>query len=306
MNGFYFGFVILAGIVLLVAICIVIYDKYQLNRTMKHLNDMIESAICGNFTETTYDESQMSALEVKLHHYLWESETSSKNLAIEKEKINSLISDISHQTKTPISNVLLYTQLLLENELSNEAKQCASQIMAQTEKLHFLIGALIKTSRLENGIITVLPQIHNISDLLFSIQKQVASQVDMKHIDFKINPTSEIAYFDRKWTVEAISNIVDNAIKYTPEYGRITIQTTAYELFCRIDIADNGIGIEESEFNKIFVRFYRSLAVSEQEGVGIGLYLAKTIISAEGGYIKVASKPGEGSVFSVFLPKQYN
>lgn len=306
MDGFRIGFVILTAIVLLASICVVLYDKYQLNRTMKHLNDMIESAICGNFTETTYDESKMSALEVKLHHYLWESETSSKNLAIEKEKIKSLISDISHQTKTPIANVLLYTQLLLENKLSDEAEQCASQIMAQTEKLHFLIGALIKTSRLENGIITVLPQINNISDLLFSIQKQVASQVDMKHIDFRINPTSEKAYFDLKWTIEAISNIVDNAIKYTPEYGRITIQTTAYEMFCRIDIADNGIGIEESEFNKIFIRFYRSLAVSEQEGVGIGLYLAKAIISAEGGYIKVASKPGEGSIFSVFLPKQYN
>lgn len=272
---------------------------------MKHLDSMIETAINGNFTETIFNESKMSALEVKLHQYLCMSETSLKNLEKEKGKINSLISDISHQTKTPIANILLYSQLLLENNLSNEAEKCASQVLTQTEKLNFLIGALIDTSRLENGIITVLPQINNINDLLNSIQKQVISQVNNKHIDFIIDQTQEKALFDMKWTIEAISNIVDNAIKYTPEYGRITIQTTAYELFFRIDIADNGIGIDESEFNKIFMRFYRSQAVSEQAGIGIGLYLSNTIISAEGGYIKVASKLGKGSVFSVFLPK-YN
>lgn len=297
--------IILVVIVLLFSICVVLYNRYQLNKIMKHLDSMIETAINGNFTETIFNESKMSALEVKLHQYLCMSETSLKNLEKEKGKINSLISDISHQTKTPIANILLYSQLLLENNLSNEAEKCASQVLTQTEKLNFLIGALIDTSRLENGIITVLPQINNINDLLNSIQKQVISQVNNKHIDFIIDQTQEKALFDMKWTIEAISNIVDNAIKYTPEYGRITIQTTAYELFFRIDIADNGIGIDESEFNKIFMRFYRSQAVSEQAGIGIGLYLSNTIISAEGGYIKVASKLGKGSVFSVFLPK-YN
>ena len=145
----------------------------------------------------------------------------------------------------------------------------------------------------------------SINDLLFSVQNQVSSKADNKHIDFIIEQTQEKALFDMKWTIEAIVNIVDNGIKYTQEYGRIAIKTTAYELFCRMDIADNGIGIDESEFSRIFMRFYRSQAVSEQEGVGIGLYLSKAIISAEGGYIKVASKLGEGSVFSVFLPK-YN
>ncbi len=295
--------IILAVIVLLISICIVLFNRNKLNKIMKHLNSMIDSAIRGSFTETTYNESKMSALEVKLHQYLWESETSSKNLAKEKEKIKSLISDISHQTKTPIANILLYSQLLLEQKLTNEEEQYASQIMTQTEKLNFLIDALIKTSRLENGIISVVPQINNINDLLFSVQKQVSSKADNKHIDFIIEQTQEKALFDMKWTIEAIANIVDNAIKYTPEYGRIAIKTTAYELFCRMDIADNGIGIDESEFSRIFMRFYRSQIVSEQEGVGIGLYLSKAIISAEGGYIKVASKLGEGSVFSVFLPK---
>jgi signal transduction histidine kinase len=292
-------------ITLLISVGVVLYGKYQLNKIMKHLKDMLDSAISGDFTETIYDESKMSALEVKMHQYLWESETSSKNLEIEKEKINSLISDISHQTKTPIANVLLYSQLLLEKNISKEAVQCADQIMTQTEKLNFLIDSLIKTSRLENGIITVSPQINSVSDLINAIHKQVTAKVDNKHIIFTIEQTQEEAFFDMKWTIEAIVNIVDNAVKYTPEHGRITIKTIPYELFCRIDIGDNGIGIDNFEFNKIFMRFYRSQAVAEQEGVGIGLYLAQTILSEERGYIKVASKPGEGSVFSVFLPK-YN
>ena len=100
-----------------------------------------------------------------------------------------------------------------------------------------------------------------------------------------------------------MANIVDNAIKYT-EHGTITISAVSYEMFARIDISDTGSGIPETEQAKIFARFYRSKAVQEQEGVGIGLYLARQILSGEGGYIKVTSALGKGSTFSVFLPRE--
>lgn len=109
-----------------------------------------------------------------------------------------------------------------------------------------------------------------------------------------------------KWTLEAVSNIVDNAIKYTPSGGSVTICSQEYEMFVCIRIADTGIGMSEEETAKIFTRFYRSSEVSDERGVGIGLYLAREIIAKEGGYIKVSSKKGEGSVFSVFLPKNKN
>lgn len=105
-----------------------------------------------------------------------------------------------------------------------------------------------------------------------------------------------------RWFRRCSPNIVDNAIKYT-EHGTITISAVSYEMFARIDISDTGSGIPESEQAKIFARFYRSNSVQKQEGVGIGLYLARQIISGEGGYIKVASVPGKGSTFSIFLPK---
>ena len=107
---------------------------------------------------------------------------------------------------------------------------------------------------------------------------------------------------DGKWTAEALGNLLDNAIKYTRE-GGITVKTTPYELFLRLDITDTGMGIPEEEQAKIFTRFYRSEAVKEQEGVGIGLYLTREIVSRQGGYLKVSSETGKGSTFSVFLPR---
>ena len=118
----------------------------------------------------------------------------------------------------------------------------------------------------------------------------------------QLQDTDAFAVFDFKWTAEALANIVDNAIKYT-ERGTIRISAVSYEMFARIDISDTGSGIPETKQAKIFARFYRSKSVREQEGVGIGLYLSRQIISGEGGYIKVASVPGKGSAFSIFLPK---
>lgn len=111
------------------------------------------------------------------------------------------------------------------------------------------------------------------------------------------------AHFDEKWTTEALLNIVDNAVKYT-EKGSVTLRIKEYEMFVCIEVADTGIGIPEEEQAKIFGRFYRSNEVRNKEGVGIGLYLARQIISGEGGYIKVSSKPGEGTVFGVYLAKK--
>lgn len=115
--------------------------------------------------------------------------------------------------------------------------------------------------------------------------------------------TDGAEYVDENAT-EAVYNIIDNAVKYSPAKSTIKIKAFPYEMFCRIDIADEGIGITEDEQNKIFLRFYRSAAVSGQEGVGIGLFLAREIISSGGGYIRVSSKPGQGSIFSVFLPTE--
>lgn len=284
------------------AMIIVILNQKHTRKIIKKIENMLDSGMDGTFTESSFNESELSALETKFAHYLSASEVSSHNLSIEKDNIKSLISDISHQTKTPIANLLLYSELLMEEELSESAKADVQALYHQAKKLRFLIDSLMKLSRLENGIITLSVQHSALQPMLESIAEQYSSLAESKGLSLNLNNTDVSACFDTKWTTEALTNIVDNAIKYT-ERGTVNISVTNYEMFARIDISDNGIGIPESEQAKIFSRFYRSENVQDQEGSGIGLYLSRQIISGEGGYIKVTSTPAKGSTFSVFLPK---
>lgn len=287
---------------ILSAAVIVLRDRIKTRNIMGSIGKMLDAATDGSFSEDSFDESELSALETRFAHYISASETSSRNLAQEKDRINSLISDISHQTKTPIANLLLYSELLMEEDLSASARASADALYGQSKKLQFLIDALVKLSRLENGIISLSPRNAPLQPLLESIYEQYAAKASEKGLSLHLHDTDVSAVYDPKWTAEALSNIADNAVKYT-ERGVITISAASYEMFARIDISDTGAGIPESEQSKIFARFYRSNNARDEEGVGIGLYLARKIVSGEGGYIKVSSAPGSGSVFSVFLPK---
>lgn len=277
---------------------------FKVNKVMDRLNKMIDNAIDGKPIESSFDETKMSSLETKLAHFLTMNSTTKDQITEEKAKINELISDISHQTKTPLANILLYTQLLAESDLSEQERKYVDLLMEQSEKLNFLISSLVKTSRLETGVISVSPKLSSIDKLLDNAIKQAKTKAEAKNIELTVEKKEIYAMFDLKWTAEALYNIIDNAIKYTPCGGSISISTTAYQLFCRIDITDTGIGMTEDETAKVFSRFYRGHLVSDEEGVGIGLYLAREIVASQGGYIKVQSKPQKGSTFSMFLPME--
>lgn len=292
---------IFCSICLLIAIVVVLWNRYKTRKTMNTLDKMLTAAMDGTFSESTFNESLLSALETRLANYLSASVVSAQNLEKEKDRIKSLIADISHQTKTPIANLLLYTELLKEENLSSEARMQVEMIYTQSEKLRFLIDSLVKLSRLENGIISLNPVKSPIAPMLEQIKRQFTSKAQNKGLSLQFHPTNATACFDIKWTSEALGNLVDNAIKYT-EQGSIDISVISYEMFVRIDVADTGIGISEEEQAKIFSRFYRSDKNAEEEGVGIGLHLAREILRSEGGYIKVTSQEGKGSVFSMFLP----
>lgn len=300
---FYIGIVL--AIIGIIALIISIIQYKIAEKTLININSMLDKAISGNFKVSLYDESMLSKTESKMADFLSLSSLSMQNIKLDQERLNSLISDISHQTKTPIANILLYSELLGEQALKEESQNLVKSITAQSEKLDFLIKSLIKTSRLENGIITVNPKTQNIIAMLSEAIETIKIKAKNKNISIAYDYIQHeiTADFDWKWTVEAVYNILDNAVKYTDADGEICINVIEYEIFVRIDIADNGIGICEDELQKIFLRFYRSADSSEHYGVGIGLYLSRKIINAEGGYIKVKSNKGSGSVFSVFLKK---
>lgn len=300
-------FFFLVGILsLLGAVVLTIVTLYRRKAALQRMRQMLDAAIDGSFTESTFDESLYSVVENTLSEYLNASETSGRRMAKEKDRIKALIADISHQTKTPVSNILIYTELLKEQGLSEEALQIMALLESQVHKLNFLIISLVKLSRLETGTIVLYPREDSIAGLTEEVCKQFYQKAQDKGLYLRMEGTDiqeVMAVFDAKWTGEALGNVIDNAIKYT-RTGGVTVTVKSYELFVGIEVADTGIGISEEEQAKIFGRFYRSMEVNGEEGVGIGLYLTRQILQMEGGYIKVESEAGKGAKFTLYLQRK--
>ncbi len=225
-------------------------------------------------------------------------------LAQEKEQIKTLISDISHQIKTPIAAANTFAELLSDGELSAEERtEYITTLQMSLGKLTFLTNSLIKMSRLESGIISLKPEKNSLNEIVLQAVKTVYAKAKEKGIliTFECDQAFE-AVLDFNWTAEAISNVIDNAVKYTPQGGFVRLQITEYPSFLRLDISDSGVGIPEEEQAKIFGRFYRGKQSVGTDGVGIGLYLTREIINKQNGYMKVSSDEN-GSTFSMFLPK---
>lgn len=296
---------LLALLAAVIAVC-----RLREKKLLRRLQEMLEDAVAGTFSEGKLMDTGISELESAMWRFLNDSQLSSVQLAEQKQRIQSLISDISHQTVTPIANIKIYAELLGEQQEkwkagdSSVKEDIAEEIEAvidQVDKLDFLIGSLVKLSRLENGILELEPKRCCIREVLSAINRQFQPKAQQKGITLVIDDSGKEAEFDLKWTIEAVGNIVDNAIKYTPKGGTVSLHVVLYSMFLRLDVADTGIGIAEQEQASVFTRFYRSRKAVEQPGVGIGLYFAREVLRREGGYIKVSSEPDKGSVFSVFL-----
>ena len=289
----------------LAALCFALRQRMRTKRTLRRLDEMLVQAINGTFAAEQFDESQLSAIEAHFAQYLSASAISAQRVQREKEAVQALIGDISHQVRTPLANIRLYTQLLVEQPLNEQGRTCVGALDVQTEKLQALLEALVKTSRLETGVLALHPMPIPISPIISRAVEQYRPKAEARQITLTAEPTDGLtAVFDAKWTEEALCNLLDNAVKYTPSGGSVTLRATVYELFVRIDVSDTGCGISEEEQAKIFGRFYRSAAAAQTQGVGIGLYLTRQILSREGGYIKVSSREGQGSTFSLFLPRE--
>ena len=222
----------------------------------------------------------------------------------ERQELQSLVSDISHQVKTPVSNLKMVTDTLLTRSVSEaERIDFIRGIRVQTDKLDFLFQALVKTSRLETGIIRLEKKAGRIYDTVAQAMSGIVYAAEKKQIGVSVDcPENLMVAHDSKWTSEALFNLLDNAVKYTPIGGKIDVTVEQWEMYLEIKVTDTGKGISESNQAAIFRRFYREEEVHEQPGVGIGLYLAREIITQQGGYIKVVSELGEGSSFSIMLP----
>ena len=224
----------------------------------------------------------------------------------EKRELQEMISELTHQIKTPASNIQMYCEMFSDPDISSEeAKQFVMVIKQQLGKLEFLLDVLVKSSRLENDMINLQMENSRLIETLAVAVNSVMQKAELKGIDISVSCRPAIqVYHDMKWTAEAIENILDNAIKYTPENGKVLISVEVGEMYTVIKIKDTGKGIEAAHINDIFKRFYREKSSSKDEGLGLGLYLARNIINLQGGYVSVHSSLGKGSNFFVCLPNR--
>jgi Signal transduction histidine kinase len=293
-------------VLLVVTGCLIIAagSIIYLNYTFHKISSILDGYLTGKFKpESDVKETRESKLIVQLRSILDQSENERDKAKQEKEEVSQLISDLSHQLKTPLSNLSMYLELLQNKELREEERnEFLNKMGEQQKKLEWLIKILIRISRLEVGIIDFEAKPEYIRETLADSVSMVFAASTNKQIEIVLEEFEDIKLIhSRKWTKEAIANILENGIKYSPSGSCIRVKVVPMELYTKIIISDEGIGIPQEEYTQIFQRFYRGKQVKEQEGTGLGLYLARLILSKEGGYITVASRVGEGTYFSVFL-----
>lgn len=269
--------------------------------------DCIDGIILGRGVPQSASEETISArVQHHLHRLCSVMEENRQRAEQDRRELQSLLSDISHQTKTPIANLKMLNDTMRSRPMEAQQRQTFLDASAkQLDKLDFLIAALVKSSQLETGMITLEKREAPIADTIALALSGVLGQMEQKQICLTVDcPEDLTVKHDVRWTAEAVSNLLDNAVKYTPQGGSIQVTVEAWEMYVKVQVKDTGRGIPEGEQAAIFQRFYREAAVHDVEGVGIGLYLTREIVTQQGGYVTVSSQPGQGAAFSAFLPRR--
>lgn len=292
-------------LLLLVVICAAagctIYKKRKIYRDIDRLLDCVLNQEEISYSEV--EEGEFSALVSKIKRIQQMLGRQVERAEEEKEQVKSLVSNMSHQLKTPLANLSIYTDILDDPELSDEKRrEMSGRMKRQIEKLDWIIGSLMKMVKLEQDVIEFETQELPVRQTILEAIDAVYDEASKKGIQIISEPYEDRKlYHNRKWTAEGFVNILENAVKYTEPGGMIQIQVCSYEIYTEIRFSDNGRGIHADEIPHIFGRFYRGKDTGNVEGSGIGLYLSGLIFEKEKGYMTVRSEYGRGSCFSVFL-----
>lgn len=297
--------IIITIIALVVCSLFIFFSRMYIAKMFDSISEVLEQILSKNdnikISETK--DTRESKLAYQAKNIIEMIKNDVNKTQEEKELIKELIGDISHQIKTPLTNISMYTDILLDENINeDEKREFLLRTKEQSEKINWLMKSLLKMSKLETGAINFTPDYDYIKETIARAVSSVYSQASDKNIKIQVEEFKDIKLFhNKKWTCEVITNILENAIKYSQELSNINIKLTPLEIYTKIEITDEGIGIDKKDYNNIFKRFYRSENVSHYKGMGIGLYLSQVILSKEGGYITVKSKLEKGSTFSVFL-----
>ncbi|MGN0401541.1 MAG: sensor histidine kinase [Acetatifactor sp.] len=229
-----------------------------------------------------------------------------EQLAQEENSTKALITDISHQLKTPLASIKMSHELSLSSDLSEEERQSFMETEArEILKMEALLDELVKLSRLENSMIQIKYEKCSIKKTISEAVSQIYIKASAKDITICADMENDVeTLHDHKWTVEALVNILENAVKYSAQGAKVNISVSCLINHVLIQVEDEGIGIPEGEVHEIFKRFYRGSNAKDivKEGAGVGLYLARSIIEQQGGSIVAKRKNGSGTIFQIMLP----
>ncbi len=278
--------------------------RYHVEAMLDRIRQRLLQAAKGDYTAVSYDESMEMAIGEAVNDLLDCLRHQKQKQQHETRVMQEFLANVSHQIKTPLSNIMVYSELVSGSpDISREDREYLELICRQSGKLDFLVSMLIKASQMELEMIQVHPVKSALDELILRCREEKIQEAKQKEIEMQIKPSGIVCPFDPRWMQEAVGNLIDNAVKYSPCGGQIEIFVTGYGLFWCIHVRDQGSGIRESEQGLIFQRFYRSERAYSEPGLGIGLYLAREIVRLHGGYMEVRSKEGEGAEFCVYLPK---
>ncbi len=294
------------GYVLLLAVmsAVCLFDIYRKRRMYREIDRLLDCVLNREeLCRSEVLEGDFSALVSKLDRIRQMMDRQVERAGEEKEQVKSLVSNMSHQLKTPLANLSIYADILENQELDDEKRrEMTGKVKRQVEKLDWIIGSLGKMVKLEQDVITFQAKGLPIRETILDAVDAVYEKAEKKNIRIISEPYEDVRLFhNRKWTAEVFVNILENAVKYVEMGGTVQIGVRPFELYTEIWFSDDGCGIREEEIPYIFRRFYRGKDASGVSGSGIGLYLSNLILEKEKGYMTVKSVYGEGSCFSVCL-----
>lgn len=276
------------------------YNLKKRNDKINELNNYLSLMCSGNFDLKLDDntEGEMSILKNNLYKIMTLLKSQNEELKNEKVYLADSIADISHQLKTPLTSMMVMSDLLMDENDEQKRNEFLSIIATQLDKMKWLITNLLKISKLDAGTTQFKMENVSIKDVLAQSLKPFSVSLDIRQIEV-INTSEDFTFKgDDNWTSEAIENIIKNCIEHTDDGGTLTFYTQITNVYNSLFITDNGCGIAEEDLPHIFERFYHGKN-SSSESVGIGLALAKTVLEKEKGDIIVNSELGNGSIFEV-------
>ena len=279
------SFFILSCMTVFISFMSYFYFRHKYILLTQEICDTLDNVILGRNSIQNMDwETQSSKIRSKLDAVIKITKCANEQNALQKQELEQIISDISHQVKTPISNILMYSDTLQASKaLTQDEHKFLLIIQSQVKKLEFLIQSLIKMSRLESDMLVMKQEISPLFPVISKAISSVLLNADKKKLRLEVSCPQELCiFFDSKWTEEAIFNVLDNAVKYTSFGGKIFIKVEQWQLYTRIQIEDTGQGIYPEHQNNIFKRFYRESRVHKESGVGLGLYLTRKILEQQG------------------------